>query len=80
MAIVIGVFLVFLCSKLQCDFQIVFTDHIEKLCNVYHLYLLIVALNSAVNPLAYAIFKRDIKKELKRLICFVILQKRSWLV
>ena len=27
--------------------------------------------NSAVNPVAYAIFKKDIKKELKRLLCYL---------
>ena len=30
---------------------------------------LLLLLNSAVNPVAYALFKRDIRKELKRLFC-----------
>ena len=40
----------------------------DKLCNVHHVQIVVVVLNSAVNPLAYALFKRDIKKELYRLI------------
>ena len=35
----------------------------------YALCLLFIT-NSAVNPLAYAVFKHDIKKEIKRLFCF----------
>ena len=31
--------------------------------------ILLKLLNSAVNPVAYALFKREIRKELKRLFC-----------
>lgn len=76
MAIVIGVFLLCYGILLRCGFQEVFTtNHTDKLCNVYHLQVPIVVLNSAINPLAYALFKRDIKKELKRLIYFVIFKR-----
>ena len=68
MAIVIGVFLLCCGIQLRFGFQIVSFNHIEKLCNVYHLQLPFLAFNSAVNPLAYALFKRDIKKELNRLM------------
>jgi len=75
MAIVIGVFLVCYAVHLRCGFQIVFKNHSDKLCDHDHVQVLLVVLNSAVNPLAYALFKRDIKKELKRLTCFVVLQQ-----
>ena len=42
-----------------------FKNHNDKLCEVYHVQVLFVVLNSAVNPLAYALSKKDIKKELK---------------
>ena len=35
----------------------------------------VLVLNSAVNPLAYACFKRDIKKEFKRLVGAIFLKK-----
>ena len=79
MAIVISVFLLSCGIQLRCGFIIVLNDHVDQLCNVLHLQVLTVVLNSAVNPLAYALFKRDIKKELNRLICFGILQKRNFL-
>ncbi|XP_078378675.1 octopamine receptor beta-2R-like [Oculina patagonica] len=79
MAIVIGVFLVCCGIQLRCGLMIVFNSNIDQLCNVLHLQVLVVVLNSAVNPLAYALFKRDIKKELHRLICFSRLQKRNYL-
>ena len=34
-----------------------------------HILILLLVLNSAVNPLVYAFFKRDIKMEIKKLIC-----------
>ena len=78
MAIVIGVFLVCYAVHLRCGFLIVFKNHSDKLCDVYHGQVLLVVLNSAVNPLAYALFKRDIKKELKRLTCFAVLRQRKF--
>ena len=77
MAIVIGVFLVCYAVNLRCGFHIVFKNHNDKLCEHYYVHVLLLVLNSAVNPLAYALFKKDIKKELKRLTCFVVLQQRK---
>ena len=34
-----------------------------------HILLLLLVLNSAVNPLVYAFFKKDIKMEIKKLVC-----------
>ena len=65
MAIGIGVFLVCYAVHLRCGFQMLFKNHNDKLCEVYHVQVLFVVLNSAVNPLAYALSKKDIKKELK---------------
>ena len=36
-----------------------------------------LVLNSAINPLAYAFFKRDIKKEFRRLIGQVVFKKSN---
>ena len=79
MAIVISVFLLCCGIQLRCGFKIALQNHLDQLCNVLHLQVLTVVLNSAVNPLAYALFKRDIKKELNRLICFVTLRKQNYL-
>lgn len=37
----------------------------------------VLVLNSAVNPFAYAAFKRDLKNEFKRLICTVTSTKHE---
>ncbi|XP_078354388.1 adenosine receptor A2b-like [Oculina patagonica] len=71
MAVVICLFLVCYGIALRCNFVLIFSDH--KSCNDAQYKLPIFVLNSAVNPLAYAIFKRDIKKEFKRLIYSVTL-------
>ena len=70
MAIVIGVFLLCCVFRLLCTPGIYFSNskaNSESL--VPYMKVLIVIFNSAINPIAYALFKRDIKKELKRLIC-----------
>ncbi|XP_078384801.1 histamine H2 receptor-like [Oculina patagonica] len=73
MAVVICLFLVCYAVALRCTFVHFFND--RKSCNDAEYKVPIVVLNSAVNPLAYAVFKRDIKKEFKRLFCPVILTK-----
>ncbi|XP_078364866.1 histamine H2 receptor-like [Oculina patagonica] len=73
MAVVICLFLVCYGIALRCNFVLIFSGH--KSCNDALYKLPIFVLNSAVNPLAYAIFKRDIKKEFKRLIYCVTLTK-----
>ena len=68
MAIVIGVFL--LCCAFKLHFGINFRNSKAKSESlVRYIRVLIMVFNSAINPIAYALFKRDIKKELKRLIC-----------
>ena len=68
MAIVIVVFLVCYAIYLRCS--LVFLLYHRRGCNdeIYKIPMLV--LNSAINPWAYAFFKRDIKKEMiKKLIC-----------
>ena len=68
MAIVIGVFL--LCCAFKLHFGINFLNSKAKSESLVRcIRVLIMVFNSAINPIAYALFKRDIKKELKRLIC-----------
>ena len=66
MATVIGVLLVRYAIALRCSFVSILNG--DKPCNDLHYKVPILVLNSAINPLAYAIFKGDIKKEFKRLI------------
>ena len=69
MGIVIGVFLVCYGIYLRCSFLIL----LSSLCEDEQYKILVLVLNSAINPLAYAFFKRDIKKELKKdlsALCF----------
>ena len=71
MAIVIGLFLSCYGIFLRCSFIINFSEQKQYVsCNDTQYKIPILVLNSAVNPLAYAFFKRDIKKEFKRTICF----------
>ena len=65
MGLVIGVFLVCSGMHLRCSFTLLFHNTSCK-DNEYKIPVLV--LNSAINPLAYAFFKRDIKKEFKRLV------------
>ena len=64
MALVVGLFLVCYGIYLRCSFVKIF----QKPCNDSKYKLPMLVLNSAVNPWAYAFFKRDIKNEFKRLI------------
>ena len=66
MTIVIGVFLLGYGIALRCSFLHILNG--DTSCNDMQYKSPILVLNSAVNPLAYAIFKRDIKKEFKRLL------------
>ena len=74
-AIVIGLFLVVDAIFLRCSFVLMFSHH--KPCGDLEYKVPLLVLNSAVNPVAYAIFKRDIKKEFKRLLYFCCLKKRN---
>ena len=70
MVIVIGLFLLCYGAHIRCTFVFIFSDH--KLCNDEQYKIPLLVLNSAINPVAYAFFKRDIKKEIKRRICCVM--------
>ena len=63
MTIVVGLFLI--CLYLRCSFAGLLNLPCDDLS--YKIPLLI--LNSAINPWAYALFKRDIRTMVKRLIC-----------
>ena len=67
MGLVIGVFLVCYGMYLRCSFLILSSSQ----CNDENYKIIFLVLNSAINPLAYAFFKRDIKKEFQRLVCAV---------
>ena len=71
MGLVIGVFLVCYGMYLRCSFLILFqtsTTITSSPCDDENYKIPVLVLNSAINPLAYAFFKRDIKKEFKRLV------------
>ncbi|XP_078367120.1 octopamine receptor beta-2R-like [Oculina patagonica] len=74
MAIVIGLFLLCYGFYIRCSFVLIFND--RKPCNDEKYKIPLLVLNSAINPVAYAFYKRDIKKEIKRRICCVIGKKR----
>ena len=65
MAIVTGVFLACYGIFLRCSFL-----HLSGVheCNDFQYKISLQVINSAINPVAYAIFKRDVKKEFERLI------------
>ena len=79
MGIVIGVFLVCYGMYLRCGFLLLFQNSTitsgSSPCKDENYKIPILVLNSAINPLAYAFFKRDIKKEFKRLVGAVFYRK-----
>ena len=66
MGLVIGVFLVCYGIHLRCSIVVLFDTNAS--CKDEQFKIPVLVLNSAINPLSYALFKRDIKKELRRLI------------
>lgn len=66
MSIVLGIFVICYGIYLRCGFVYIFT---QKSCNDFQYKTLVLVLNSDINPLAYAFFKRDLKKKIKRLFC-----------
>ena len=68
MGIVIGVFVITYGIYLHCSFLILFDTTGMASCNDVKYKFPVLVLNSAINPLAYAFFKRDVKKEFRRLI------------
>ena len=75
MAIVIGLFLVCYGFYIRCTFLNIFNG--RKPCNDEEYKIPLFVLNSAINPVAYAFYKRDIKKEIKRRFCCVSATKRN---
>ena len=74
MAVVVCLFLVCYAIGLHCSFvHDLFSDH--KRCNDLHYKVPLLVLNSVVNPFAYAILKRDIKNDFKRMM----LKRYKWI-
>ena len=65
MIIVSGFFLIYNALTIRCGFLKI----LNQRCSDSTFKIPMLVLNSAVNPLAYALFKRDIKKEFKRMMC-----------
>ena len=75
MAIVVGLFLLCYGIFLRCSILSVVTDPTTN-CEDKEFKLPILVLNSAVNPFVYALLKRDIKKEFKK-VNFVVTFERG---
>ena len=70
MGIVIGVFVVCYEIYLRCSLLVLFDTN--ALCKDEQYKIPVLVLNSDIDPLSYAFFKRDIKKEFKRPISKVV--------
>ena len=70
MATVISLFLLCYAVHLRCSFLSVL--NVQKLCNDISYKIPMLVLNSAVNPIAYAFFKRDIKKEVIKRVMYCV--------
>ena len=66
MTIVVGLFLICYGVYFRCSFTALF---LNLPCYDFSYKIPLLILNSAINPWAYALFKRDIKAMIKRLIC-----------
>ena len=73
MTVVVSFFLVLCGLNMRCIFALLFNDK----CDKGNYRLIILVLNSALNPSAYASFKRNLKMEIKRLFCKVTLGNGS---
>ena len=73
MAVVIGLFLLCYAFYIRCTLVFILND--RKPCNDEEYKTPLLVLNSAINPVAYAFFKRDIKKEIKRRVCCMNVKK-----
>ena len=65
MILVSGVFIVYYGIMLRCNFVLMFSKHF---CKDFKYKVPLQVINSAINPVAYAFLKRDIKKEFERVI------------
>jgi len=78
MGIVIGVFVITYGMYLHCSFLILFDTAGMASCDDVKYKIPVLVLNSAINPLhAYAFFKRDVKKEFRRLISINMFLKKG---
>ena len=69
MAVVIGLFLLCYGFYIRCSLLYIFKS---GECNDKEYKIPLLVLNSAINPVAYAFFKRDIKKEIKQsMFCLI---------
>ena len=60
-----------------CSFLILFDTTGMASCNDVKYTFPVLVLNSTINPLAYAFFKRDVKKEFRRLISTNVFLKKG---
>ena len=74
MAVVIGLFLLCYGFYIRCTLVYIFRN---GECNDQKHKIPLLVLNSAINPVAYAFFKRDIKKEIKRLLRCIVVKERD---
>ena len=74
-AIVIGLFLVAYSLALRCSFIYILKD--ETPCDDREYKIPLLVLNSAINLVAYAIFKRGINMEVTRYVCCFMWKKRN---
>ena len=74
MAVVIGLFLLCYGLYIRCSLLFILKN---GGCNDEEYKIPLLVLNSAINPVAYAFFKRDIKKEIKRRLCGTIVKERN---
>ena len=74
MAVVIGLFLLCYGFYIRCTLVYIFKN---GECNDEEYKIPLLVLNSAINPVAYAFFKRDIRKEIKRRVCGNIVKERN---
>jgi len=72
MVVVIGLFLLCYGFYIRCTFAYILNT---GNCDAEEYKITFLVLNSTINPVAYAIYKKDIKKEIKRSISCVMLKK-----
>ena len=73
MMIVVFLFLVLCGINIRCIFAVILNDK----CDRGNYRDLILVLNSAVNPLAYAFFKADLKREINKIFCKVAVERKA---
>ena len=73
MSVVSGFFLAYSVLSIRCGILII----LKKLCLDSRFKIPVLVINSAVNPFAYAVFKRDIRKELKRMMLYKLTMTKN---